>query len=354
MADDGASFFGVATVDEPLVIDPVHPAAEETAAEGHLEIVPIAAGDGFGVVAAVEGGVDGLAVDAGDAGDVFGGFEAAFDFEAADAELDEVRDFVDGGEVLRGEEIGTTAGVAGLAVDDELIGHAAGLGAFAAIGAAVAEAFASETLTGVGDAEGSVDEDLEGDAGVLEAFEFAEGEFAGEDGAVEPETVHEGETFRRRDGHLGARVEFEVRGDGAGEEGEADVLDDDGVDAGGFEETELVGGGGEFAGEDERVHGHEAADPAVVEELHDGGEIGFGEVVGAETCVEAREAEVDGVGAVGDGGPDAFEVAGWGEQFGEGGSGGSHDGVHGCRWGGVQADGAGWLVRVRTSVRRRG
>ena len=91
-----------AAVDEPLVIDPVHPSAEEPAAEGHLEIVPIAAGDGFCVVAACDGGVDGLAVDAGDAGDVFRGFEAAFDFEAADAELDEVRDFVDGGEVLRG------------------------------------------------------------------------------------------------------------------------------------------------------------------------------------------------------------------------------------------------------------
>lgn len=61
--------------------------------------------------------VDGLAVNCGYGGYVVGRLEAPLDLEGAEAEPDELGDFIDGGQVLRGEEIRTVAEIAGLAVD---------------------------------------------------------------------------------------------------------------------------------------------------------------------------------------------------------------------------------------------
>ena len=100
----------------------------------------------------MEGVVEGLAVGLGGGGDVVGGFEAAFDFEGVDADGGEVEDEVVGGEVLRGEEVGLVAEVFVVAIEDEVVGEAAGLGALAAVGGATAERFACQALAGVGDA----------------------------------------------------------------------------------------------------------------------------------------------------------------------------------------------------------
>ncbi len=98
----------------------------------------------------------------GDAGDVFRGFEAAFDLEAGDADLDEAGDEVDGGEVLGAEQVLGQAEVDVLAVTDDCVRHAAGLGTFAAIGGARAESLAGQALAGIGHAKRAVDEDLDG------------------------------------------------------------------------------------------------------------------------------------------------------------------------------------------------
>ena len=50
---------------------------------------------------------------------------------------------------------------------------------------------------------------------------------------------------------------------------EAEVLDDDGIDAAFRDQLDEVGDGGEFVGEDERVAGHEPAAVAGVQEPHD-------------------------------------------------------------------------------------
>ena len=155
------------------------PAGGETAGEGHFKGVAVFRGDGGGGFA--DGGVEGFPIDAGDGGDVFGGFEAAFDFEGFDAGADEVGDEVDGGEVLWAEEVAVFAEVAGDAIDDDFVGHAACLCAFAAVCGALAEGFAGEALAGVGDAECAVDEDFQrGDWGLGigrlgEALDFAYG-----------------------------------------------------------------------------------------------------------------------------------------------------------------------------------
>ena len=77
------------------------------------------------------------------------------------AESREVGDEVVGGEVGGGEEVLLVAKVFLDAVDDELVGEAAGLGALAAVGGAASQRFGGEALSGVGDAEGAMDEDFE-------------------------------------------------------------------------------------------------------------------------------------------------------------------------------------------------
>lgn len=47
-------------------------------------------------------------------------------------------------------------------IDNDFVGHAAGLGAFAAVGGALAEGFGGKALTGVGDAKCAVHKNFEG------------------------------------------------------------------------------------------------------------------------------------------------------------------------------------------------
>jgi hypothetical protein len=63
-----------------------------------------------------------------------------------EAEFDEFRDLIDSGEILWGEKVGPVPEIAGLAIDFEGIGHAAGLSALATVGAAATEDFAGEAL----------------------------------------------------------------------------------------------------------------------------------------------------------------------------------------------------------------
>ena len=150
----------------------------------------------------------------------------------------------------------------------------------------------------------------------MEALDFFDGEFAGEDGAFEGEEgLDEAEAFGGGDGHLGRSVEFDVRGDLAGHFREAEVLNDEGIDASLGDEAELALGGLELAGENQGVHRDEALHAVFVEEGHQLGQVGFGEVVGAQAGVEFRHAEVDRVGSGGDCGAGAVPVAGGAEEF---------------------------------------
>ena len=93
-----------------------------------------------------QGAIDGLAINGGDGGNVVRRFEPTLDFERVETEFDEFRDFIDSGEVLGGQKVGTIPEVAGLAVDFEGVGHTAGLSALATVGAAATEDFAGEAL----------------------------------------------------------------------------------------------------------------------------------------------------------------------------------------------------------------
>ncbi len=53
-----------------------------------------------------------------------------------------------------------------------------------------------------------------------------------------------------------------------------------------------------------------------MEVVHDFWEVGLGKVFRTETGIERGQAKVDRVGPSGNGGFEAFPVAGWGEQLG--------------------------------------
>ena len=214
----------------------------------------------------------------------------------------------------------------GIAVDEELIGQAAGLGALAAVGGAAAEGFGCEALAGVGDAECAVDEHFQrgvrgnGEGGRAEGvaifFISATDKFAGEDHALDAELLDELNAFGFGEGHLRGAVDVEGGGERVDEFGDAEVLDDDGIDARGGDGFDVFDRGFEFVGEDEGVESEEAFDVVGVEVIHDPGKFFEREVGGAVAGVELIEAEVDGIGAVGDGGAHGIPVAGGREKFG--------------------------------------
>ena len=189
-----------------------------------------------------------------------------------------------------------------------------------------------------------MDENFEGERGfvggalgVLDGVDFLDGIFAGEDDEFGAEFAGEFHAGVAGDGHLGGAVDGEVGGDFADETADAGVLDDGGVHARGDDGAQVVLGVGELVGEDEDVEGDVAADAALVEKLHERGEVGLREVFGAHAGVETLEAEVNGVGAILDGGAHALPVAGGGEQFrtheragcGRSGCGSGENGGHG-------------------------
>jgi hypothetical protein len=162
-----------------------------------------------------------------------------------------------------------------------------------------------------------VDEDLQrqsgGFAGGGELGQFPKGKFPRENGQVKALAAGEGDTFRGGQGHLGGGVEFDPRADRLGEANEAKVLDDEGIDLGFSGQTKQTFGLRELGGEDKDIHGEVTAAPPRVEVVHHFGEILLGKVFRPETGVEGGQAEINRIGAGGDGGLEAVPIAGGGE-----------------------------------------
>jgi hypothetical protein len=227
---------------------------------------------------------------------------------------------IDPGEVLRREEVTLVAEVARFPIDDEFVGHAAGLGAFATVRAALAERLAREALSRVGDAEGAVDEGLElhrsGRVWMKEP-DLAHRVFAGDDGAVEIEkAMGEVERLGRGDRHLRRGVEMQIGHHGPGHRGEPEILHDDRVHTCVAEEPQLLRRILEFLGKNERVEGNEPPHPVGVEEVHQLRQVLRREIVRPDPRVEAGHAEIDRIRPVRHGSARAVPVARRGEQFG--------------------------------------
>ena len=251
-----------------------------------------------------------MAIEVDGGGDVEGRLLAAFDLEGGDVGAAELREEVGCGQILHGHEVGVAA--AALAVAD-VEASPADVGAGAAVSGGATEGGGEAAEAAVGVAEGAVDEDLGLDAGqVGDACDFGDGEFACEDDARESETPCGLGAMGVMDGELGAGVELEVGEVFADELEDAPVLDDEGVDVEfaefleEFEEARL------FVLAEEGVDGDvdfSRASGVVVCQSEEGTEFLGGEVAGVGSCGEVLESEVDGVGAVLEGGDGGFEGA---------------------------------------------
>ena len=102
----------------------------------------------------------------------------------------------------KGKTGSLVAEVALHAVDDEFVGQAAGLGAFAAVRAALAKGLAGEALAGVGDTQRAVNEDLKRQCFLAELGQLAQGEFACEHGLRNAKLSCKSHAFRRGECHL--------------------------------------------------------------------------------------------------------------------------------------------------------
>src|SRR5882672_3732351 len=102
------------------MVDAVEEAVGQAAGKALLQIEAALARQGEG--SGIEGGGKGGAIGLGGVGDVMGTLEPALDLEASDTELHEVVDQIVGGEVLGAEQVSAVAEVAGLAIDDHLVG----------------------------------------------------------------------------------------------------------------------------------------------------------------------------------------------------------------------------------------
>ena len=166
-AQEHAAFFPEARMDQALVIDAAKPAGVQAPGERHLHVVPRRSD--FLCRGRIRGRIrrrrpetiQGLAIDPGDAGDIFRRLEPALNFERGHAGAHEFRQHVQPGQILGAQQIAPVAQRHREAVGKQLIGHPAGLGAFAAVGRAAAERFAGETLAGISHAQGAMHKNLQ-------------------------------------------------------------------------------------------------------------------------------------------------------------------------------------------------
>ncbi len=111
-------------------------------------------------------------------------------------------------------------------------------------------------------------------------------------------------------------MDGQLRRDGAHQRDDAEILDDDRVDAGRGARAHGALEGRELVVEDERVQRDVPAHAVLVEVAHRRREAGVVEVAGAGARVETLEAEVDGVGARAHRGAQRIGVAGGREDLG--------------------------------------
>ena len=175
------------------------------------------------------------------------------------------------------------------------------LAAAAAVAAAPADHAAQQAVAGVAVAEGAVDEGLQLETVRLERGDLGEAELARQDGAREPEARQRRQLRRTVRVQLRARVQRQIRVLLAHARGEAEVGDDEGVEAGEVRRFQRRERRLHLVVLEERVERQIRACVVQVGRL-DGLRHGLaGEVAGEGARAPAREAEVHGVGAGGEG-----------------------------------------------------
>jgi hypothetical protein len=138
----------------------------------------------------------------------------------------------------------------------------------------------------------------------------------GKNHAGDAERAGEPHALGAADGHLGAGVQLLGGAHGAGQQGHRGVLHDERVDPRGTHVAQDGLEGFELGLEDECVEGKTDFGPRAVTLGHHRGQLGPGDAGGPGAGVEAvAEAEVDGVGAGGQGSAEGGEITGRSQDF---------------------------------------
>ena len=133
--------------------------------------------------------------------------------------------------------------------------------------------------------------------------------------ALDSETGGELHAFRRRDRHLRRSVNFQAHAEFTRQNGDAQILNEDGVDAGLIEHDQLALGIGQLVSENKYVQRAKGTHVVLVEKPDQLRQLFVGEIVGAHPRVEPRQAEIHCVRSVGDGGACALHITGGSDQF---------------------------------------
>ena len=142
-------------------------------------------------------------------------------------------DQVVGGQVLGAQKVLDVVKIHEPAVADDLIRHAARLGAFAPIRRPASQRLAGQALPRIGHAKRTVDEHLQGKVDrPADAADFRQRQLASEDDSRAAELAGELNPFLAGDRHLGRRVDLEIGRDRADQPRQSQILDDHRIDTG--------------------------------------------------------------------------------------------------------------------------
>ena len=196
-----------------------------------------------------------------------------------------------------------------------LVGQAAGLAAFAAVGAAPGMGRADVTLSAVGHAQGAVDKELQRAflriGGSADGGNLLGGELTSEHDLRKTHILQKARLFRRADVGLGAGVQLQGRHvDGE----QPHVLHDERIHAGFIQLPGLLARRFQLVISQDGIHGDKNAAVETVRMLHQARNVGHA-VVGAGAGAEAGAADVDRVGPVVDGFDTDVSRAGGRQQF---------------------------------------
>jgi hypothetical protein len=315
-AEEDAALLGIAPLDQSLMVHAFQESVRESARETLLEVPRLALAERD--AARLQRLVERAPVGRGHVGDVLRRLEPPLDLERTHARPQQLRQQVERREVLRRKQVPHRAELPSLAVDDQVVRHAARLRALAAIGGAAAPDLARQALARPAHAERAVHEDLELEVGPLvDARDLLDRQLARQDRAHDPEPPRELAALGRRDRHLRRGVQRQPRHDLLREPRDAEVLHDRRVRARLVDPAQLLARERQLLLEDERVERDVALHAAPVQLGHHCAEAVEREVGRASARVESvLQPEVDRVGAVLDGGAQALEVAGRSEDLG--------------------------------------
>ena len=311
-----------------LVVDAFKPARPEAPGETEFQLSPQVGAplpiEPLGVLRIQGELVEAAAVGLRDRRHIGGILEPAFDLEARHTGLVELGQQLPGGQILGGQQVAAVLKIAGLTIHHQLIGQPAGLGTFAAVGAALPQGFAGEALTGIGHTQGPMDKHLEGHGQPplvelpLEALQIPQPQFPRQHHTHRPQFGRHGHPGGTGDRHLGGAMHRQGRRELGRQHRQADVLHDQRVDAGGGRRQQQIRGRRQLMAEHQHIHREEALDAAPVQPGHHLGQVLEAEVLRPQARIEAIHAEVDRIGAIGHGSPQRCPTARWGQQLRQG------------------------------------